>query len=134
MELKDMFQGFVNKDYDELVYIANKEINLAMPTLNELVGEEYAYKLMISILATCTSADGTISDLEIKFLTEITGIESSAIVEIVRGTTDYEFVDKILDAISQDLKNHLLTICLCMMAVDENISGKEVAFFKRLLV
>ncbi len=132
MELSEIFQSFVNKDYDELVKIAHRELNLAIPTLEEFLGDD-AYRVTLALLTTCISADGQLSDIEKKFLNEITGIEIGAMGDIVRGFTDYELVDKLVDSSPKDLKNHLLTLALCTMAVDEHIPGKEVAYFKRLL-
>lgn len=134
MELSEIFQSFVNKEYDELVSIATRELSLAIPTLEEFLGEKDAYRVTLALLATCVSTDRQMSDIEKKFLNEVTGIETHEIGEIVRGFTDYEFVDKLVDSCPRDLKNHLLTLALCTMAVDEHIPGKEVAYFKRLIV
>lgn len=133
MNLDEMLQSMVNKDYDELVAFANTAISRLVTPLARMVGEDYASESLVKFIASCVTADGSLTPLEVKFISEIFGIEESAVYYFVKEVHDYEFADRFFDSLDENLRKHLLVLCCACFAVDEKINRDEIALLKRFL-
>lgn len=133
MTLDEMLKQVVNKDYEELVAIAQTAITHLIPPLTKMVGEEYAYKSIMVFVASCVAADGALTGLEKKFLADVMGIGASDSMEFVKVGTDYAYSDAFYDSLDRTLRWHLTMLCISCFAVDEKISKDEIALLEHFL-
>ncbi len=130
-------QKFVNLDYPELLAIAKDNAAKLLPVFKSLADDGNGAVFLLLFFGTCFAADGKFTELEYKFMSDLTGINDyDALKGIVQSSYDNDSValaDRIFDKCPAELKAELLSLCLCLVSVDETISGAENAFLQRLI-
>lgn len=130
MTFNDLLQQYVNADFDKLANIAKDCISKLYPFFEKRCEDEEApTNLILGTIATCVASDGKFTELEYEFLAEICGMYNyqtlknyvSNFCSIKAVTTTKQLIDT-LDGIN---KQRLLTVCLCVCAVDEHIVHEE---------
>ncbi len=138
MSFDEYLQEFVNRPYEDLVSIAKQGIAAVMPALKRKFNDgETASKYIILMIGACISADGTLTPLEAKFVSEILGkaFDKDVILSLAKTCNDEEtreLIDGVIDSLSKDDKAALCTACISAMCADETISSREVSFIKKL--
>ena len=99
---------------------------------------ETACKAMLIFISTVIGADGKLTGLESRFLSDLIGREDDynetlAVVSALSSEESRALADELIDALPTDAKAAALTVALCFCAVDETISREEVAYFARLM-
>ena len=135
----EILQNYVDKSYDELLFLARENIAEVTPDLVCFFeGKEDAAKALMIIVSACLGADGKLTALEAKFLKDLLGTDDDceSTMQMVATLGDDEsrdLTDRLADALSADKKASLVSFCLCFLAVDETIHRDEVAFVVKLM-
>ncbi len=135
MDFNELLQGFVNKERDELVYIAKRAIGELLPTCKKVDPEHEGYYMMTSIVLTAIGADGTLTQKEREFLREVLEQDDETISQFIKiyNKGMFDLVDNFADKLGADIKAHVLMLVLSVVSCDETISREETAFVKKLL-
>lgn len=133
MDLDNLFRKYVNMSYDELKEVASSNLVEILPRLSEIVGQDNAIKTLIIIISSCTTADGVLTVKEKEFLQDLLAIEPDRAKDLVKEAHDYKFTDDVIDSMSNELRDRVLTLCLCFFAVDEKISKEEISLMIKLV-
>ncbi len=131
----EMMQEFVNRDYEELVKIASVAVAEVLPACRKADPSHDGYVLLAGILLAALNADGTLTDLERKFLYDVLDFDDETISNMLSLYDDsvMELTDTFADNMGDDNKSNVIILCLCICAVDEKISREETAFLRKLL-
>ena len=132
---EELLQHYVNLDYQDLVLTAKKAMNNLLPECAKVDKDNEGYVLLMSIILTAIGADGTLTALERSFLRDVMGLDDEGVSKFIQlyDSRMVEVVDNFADKISQDIKINVMTLCLCVVSVDEKISREETAFIRKLL-
>lgn len=135
---QEILQKYVNLDYEELVTLAKKNLAKVMPYFNSIAKDRKGVLICITFISACLAADGELSSLEIRFVNDVTNSQLTReelfnIAQKFINGGAFDLADEVYDACPAEVRNDLLSFCLCFCAVDETISANEVAFIKRLL-
>lgn len=135
MDFNELLQSFVNKDRDELVYIAKRAIGELLPICKKADPKNNGYNLMAAIVLTAIGADGTLTQKERAFLREVLEQDDEMVSRFI-ATYDkgmFEIVDAFADNLDRDGKSHVLMLVLSVVSSDEKISKEETTFIRKLL-
>ncbi len=133
-KLDELLQEMVNKDYEELVGFGKIALTHLMPVFEQIDADNKGMAVLSSVILSSIGADGTLTTLERSYLRDVTGMGDDAISKFITIYTPdmTELTDKLYDAAPTELKAHLMTFVLTILAVDEKISREETAFIHRL--
>ncbi len=135
---QEILQKYVNLDYEDLLSLAKKNFEKIMPYFNSIAKDGNGSSVCVAFISACLAADGELSTLEIRFVNDLVGshLTRAELFGITQELIDggaFDLADAVYDACPAEIRNDLLSFCLCFCAVDESISTKELAFIKRLL-
>ena len=132
---EEMLQHYVNLDYEDLVLTAKKASVELLPECAKVDTQNEGYVMLMSIILTAIGADGTLTALERKVLRDVMGLDDEGVTKFIKlyDSKMVELVDSFADKISTQVKINVMTLCLCVVSVDEKISREETAFIRRLL-
>ncbi len=139
MTFDELMQKYVNLPYEELVSLADSAFADFGSALVEKVGDDDgAAKFLILLAGTCIGIDDQVTALEGSFLNDVleTEFDYDTLVAMMEGCNSEKtrnFIDEVIDSFDEDNKAALCIFCTCLMAVDETITRKEVAFIKKLM-
>ena len=135
MEFNELMQTFVNKDYDELLTLAKEAMVRVLPICKVVDEENNGMAMLTSILLSAIAADGKLTGLEAKFLSEITGLDAEGIDKLTDMYTGQmvELTDLLADKGGDDLKANILLIVVCLAACDHTICREENAFIRQIM-
>ncbi len=133
MNLDELLQRIVNMEYDEIKNIAQTAVVKVVPLLEKMVGKDNAFTALIVIITSCVGADGNLTPNEKRLMQDVMGVEPENARNVVQNTFDYDFANSFFDNCPDEVKQHLLLLCIAFFAVDERISKEEIDFLKRLL-
>ena len=136
--LNELLQDYVNLSYNQLLNIANRNFEKIAPFFSRLAPDGNCAKYLVPILGAALAVDGKLSQLEYRFMNDFLGggLSYDDVLQLAQDNYNaaaMEYTDKVVDALSGDERTALLSLCLCIMAVDETISREEVAFIKKLI-
>ena len=131
----ELLQGYVNKDYFELVAKARQDIVSLFPACKVVDKDNDGFVMMTSIMLSAIGADGTLTALERKFMKDALEIDDDAVSKFIKMYNGkmVELTDSFADALPVELKADVIDLALCIVAVDEKISREETAFIAKLI-
>ena len=134
----ELLQDFVNKDYDELLSIANGALEVIIEAHSQISPDGQASDFILPFIATTLAVDGQYTQLEHNFLnslleSDIDYEEGKTCMQSYYNTEIFELVDQMIDACGNELKNAIIIFCLCFAAVDETITREGGAYIAKLL-
>ena len=135
---EQLMQNYVNAPYDVLLSVANSSLEKLMPYFAEFAEDGNGANVLLPLLCVTVAVDGKFSELEYKFVKDVTGIDETYdnfknFVQQFYADEWFETVDKLIDSCPDEIKNSLLSFCLSFTAVDEKISREENAFIAKLI-
>jgi hypothetical protein len=137
--LKEIYQQYLDMSNSSRVGIAHKCANAVITYCNNcgISSDDTAY-FIINLFKLCVSADKSTGNPEYEFFKEITGLTVSydSYFDAVNYGSNSDFVaqmDRIIDAMPQDIKNETLVFCLCIMACDGKLTVTEQQLLDRLM-
>ena len=138
MNLKEILEEFIEKDYDELMDI----FRISYLSFLETLEKNYHFPInmvntyAIDLIAASIAADGELAENEITFLKDTFSLKDDQIQKLFeRGKKPYVVngIEHMLMIVFSDVKEYAITLCLSIIAIDEKITREEVAFIERLL-
>ena len=138
MNLKEILEEFIEKDYDELMDI----FRISYLSFLETLEKKYHFPTnmvntyAIDLIAASIAADGELAENEITFLKDTFSLKDDQIQKLFeRGKKPYVVngIEHMLMIVFSDVKEYAITLCLSIIAIDEKITREEVAFIERLL-
>lgn len=136
-ELLKTVQDFVNLEYDQLVQIGKECYENVVNQLLKTFNEEQACISIISLISSAIVADGKLTEKEIQFLTDVTGLSKEKIVENVYPLGTHQNAAKIANMIcdceNNELADDAFVLAICLLAVDETVTRTEYAYIAELL-
>ncbi len=135
MSLNEMLQDFVNKDRDELLFIAKRAMGELLPYCKKVDPDNDGFFMLTAIILTAIGADGNLSALERSFLRDVLEQDDDTISNFIKmyDKRMFETVDKFADALGSEVKAHVLMLVISVASADETICKEETAFIKKIL-
>lgn len=135
MAFNDLMQKFVNKDYPELLSLAQEAVRRVLPACKAVDEEHEGMAMLTAILLSAVAADGKLSGLEAKFLSDLTGLDADGIDKLTDLYTSnmVDVTDVLADNCPAELKADILMLVTCLAACDETISREETAFIRKIM-
>ena len=134
----EMLKKYVNASYSTLLSTANKSLSIIMPVFNEVAKDGNGAGLVLPFICTAIASDGKFSELEYRFIKDVTGVNKSynefkQIIQEYYTDEWIEAVDNLIDNCPDEMKIYLVSFCLAFVAVDETITREENAYIAKLL-
>ena len=136
----ELMQRFVNESYDGLLTLANSAFADLSEHLKKFFhnAPDYPAQSILLLTATCLGADGKLTALEHRFVNDLLDANHSydslsSTVSQLYSAESIETVDKLTDSLDASARASLLTLALCLLAVDETITRDEAAFVAKLI-
>lgn len=135
MDFNQFLQDFVNKDYDELVYIAKKSIADLHPACAAVDKDNDGFFMITSIILSAIGADGTLTEKERALLRDALNVSDEVISKYIKlyDSKMVDLVDSFADSLSTDIKSSVMMLVLSIMCSDEKISKEETALIRKLM-
>lgn len=137
MELKELLQDIVNKDYNSLLFGARtllgdflhdykKQTNITDDLLAIMIG---------TVLSDAVAIDNAISPLEEKFLSDLLGLDRKKIIMFVSlsAKSNHKIFVDFFDTLDKSNKSTIVLLLAYVLSCDEKINVKENNFFMSLL-
>ena len=133
--LNETLQQIVNEDYDTLVGMAKRAIIDILPICKKIDATNDGVMMLTSVLMAAVSADNKLSALESKFIGEITGLSSEAILSLARikPAETAALVDRFADALTPEDKAAVCLLVSTIFACDETINAQENQYLHRIM-
>ena len=130
-----LMQDMVNKDFDELVAIAQNSLVEVLPVCKEIDPDNNGMVMLVAIILSAVAADGKLTVKEKEFLKAALGLSDEAVDNMVKlyNGKEAELVDKFADSISTEIGAHTAIIVSAVAACDETINRDENAFIQRII-
>ena len=137
-EFQKLCREYEKLSYDERRALLEEDSAVLMPVLGAIPGGAEAFAILV--LAAC-AADGKLSVEEYSLFKDVMGIDlsfdaSATIVECAKGKDLLEAADAVVDlfgALSMEIKQLMVSFCLCFCAADGRVSMSEKSFIKKLI-
>ena len=134
----EILKKYVNAPYSTLLSIANESLSIVMPVFNGVAKDGNGAGLVLPFICTAIASDGKFSELEYRFIKDVTGVNKSynefkQIIQEYYTDEWIEAVDNLIDKCPDEMKIHLVSFCLTFVAVDETITREENAYIAKLL-
>lgn len=139
MEINDIIQKYVDLDYNRLLEIATGNMQKILPYFEKTVKDDaQCNEAIMLFLGTVLATDGKFTDLEYKFLNELLGGDmdykrAKKFVASNYSDDNEDYADSIFDACPDEIKSELLSLCLCLAAVDETVTREETRLIKKFM-
>lgn len=134
-KIGEMLQAAVNCDYDTLVCRAKEAVENLTVTFNAIDAESAQYVLML-LIAASVHADGTLSDLERKMVSDVWGSDEDGMEKLLsasdRATEMIDNVKEFAQVVDADTKANIVMLCMTFAAVDKTINKEESGFIRKL--
>ena len=131
-EWNEIYRGYVNDTQDSLAKQAKNYLNEIYDDLVNITGDtDLTSEFIVSLFALLVDADGVISNEEWELFNYIFGTDYtdySTLRKTIDGakmSTNIDSLDNVIDSCSKDLKAKMIKFCLCVCAIDENITISE---------
>lgn len=134
-----LLQNYVNKDFEQLLLLANEALGIIAVAYKRVKPEGGATaNFILPFIATAVVVDGQYTELEHKFVnslleSSLTYEEGTACMNTYAGTEVIDLVGQMIDVCGESVKKALVQFCLCFVAVDETISHEESEYIAKLL-
>ena len=136
-QLVSILQDYVNLDYDQLVKIGKECFNTVVNNLLNVFDQDGAYISVLALISSSIIADGELTEKEIQFLTDVSGLDKDTIINKVYPLGTREQAKKIANTICdcdiRELADDAFTLAICLLAVDESITRTEYEYIAELL-
>ena len=138
VSFEQLMQNFVNAPYSVLLSVANQSVNTLMPVFAKVAPDGNGASVLLPFLCVVVAVDGQFSELEYKFVKDVTGIDQDyedfkKFVQKFYTKEWMETINNMVDTCPADIKNALLSFALSLAAVDETISRVETSFIAKLI-
>ena len=135
---EQLMQNYVNAPYSVLLSVATESLDKVMPFFSQVAEDGNGANVLLPFICTALAVDGKFSELEYKFVSDVTGINSTyeEFKQFVQGFYTIHWIeanDRIIDSCPEEIKHSLLAFCLAFLAVDETITREENAFIYKLI-
>ena len=132
---EEILQNYVNSDYDTLIGLAKQALVDLLPACKAVDAEHDGFLIITSMILSAIGADGVLTGLEKKFLSDVLGQDEATIQKFIGlySSKMAELVDKFADASSAEIKSKILVLVTAVAAVDEKISHQETALLRKIL-
>lgn len=130
----ELMQKYVNTDYEVLLSFGKEAVSRVLPVCKQVDPDHNGYYMLTAIILSAIGADGVLSALEKKLLTEMMDLKEALVDAFIRmyDPAMVEVTHKFCDDISEDVKADTIMLVTIIAAVDEKISREETAFIKEL--
>lgn len=135
MDFNELMQTFVNKDYSELLSLAKEAMVRVLPVCKAVDEENNGMAMLTSILLSAVAADGKLTGLEAKFLSDLTGLDAAGVDKMTDLYTSkmVDITDVLADKAPTELKADMLVLITSLAACDETISRDETALIRKII-
>ena len=135
MDYNTLMQEFVNKDYSELLSLARQAMQNVLPACKAVDTQHDGMAALTAILLSAVAADGKLTGLEAKFLSDLTGLDAAGVDKLTDLYTGnmVDITDLMADKGGKELKTNIMMLVVCLAACDETISRDENAFIRKIL-
>lgn len=138
MTLRELLQDYVNLPYDQLVKKATNYLNELMPTFIKYSSDGNGADFAVAFIFCSIASDGKLTDTEYNFLNDVfhaNHVYDSVKLKIAQYYNQgiMELMDNIIDSSPKQVKNKILHLCACFLAVDETVTREEIGFITKLL-
>ena len=133
--INELLQDFVNKDYDELVKLAQNALVEIMPACKAADPENEGVLLGCCLMLAAVGADGILTAKERQFFKDVIGFDDEKIDNLIKiyDSRMAQLADNFADALPQELKVQVAIFVLAFVSCDEKISSEETAFVRKLM-
>ena len=134
-----LLQNYVNKDFDQLLLLANEALGIIAVAYKRVNPEGGAMSnFLLPFIATAVVVDEQYTELEHKFVNSLlesnfTYEEGKACIHTYDGAKVIDLVEQMIDVCGESVKKALVQFCLCFVAVDETITHEESDYIAKLL-
>ena len=138
VSFEQLMQKYVNAPYSVLLSVARESVNTAMPVFAKVSKDGNGASILLPFLCVVVAVDGKFSELEYRFIKDVTGIDETYegfknFVQQFYSDEWVETIDKMVDACPDEIRTSLLSFAIALAAVDETISRVETAFIAKLI-
>ena len=138
VSFEQLMQKYVNAPYSVLLSVARESVNTAMPVFAKVSKDGNGASILLPFLCVVVAVDGKFSELEYRFIKDVTGIDETYegfknFVQRFYSDEWVETIDKMVDACPDEIRTSLLSFAIALAAVDETISRVETAFIAKLI-
>lgn len=138
VSFEQLMQKYVNAPYSVLLSVARESVNTAMPVFSKVAKDGNGASILLPFLCVVVAVDGKFSELEYRFIKDVTGIDETYegfknFVQQFYSDEWVETIDKMVDACPDEIRTSLLSFAIALAAVDETISRVETAFIAKLI-
>ena len=135
---QDLLQQYVDMPYDELLKTANQNMDYFIGDIQQKFGTQDGNGFVAVLIGVCLGIDAKLTELENKFLNDVTGAKNSyaenlKFVQQANTEVARKLVEDVVRRLPKKTRATICSFCLCFFAVDETVSKEEIAFLERLL-
>ena len=132
----ELMQKYVDTDHDTLVKLAQSSLVKLMPVFKQVDPKNDGAVMFIATILASVAADGTLTGKEKLFLCEVLGATEQKVDEMVNlyNGAEGELLDKLADALNDELKFEVVNLVASIAACDETIKREEAAFIHKLIM
>lgn len=130
----ELMQKYVNSDYEVLLDLGKQAVAHLRPVCKLVDQKHQGNYMLTAILLSAIGADGVLTALEKKLLTEMMDLKEQLVDSFIRmyDPSMVELTHKFCDEISDDVKADTIMLVTVIAAVDEKISREETEFIRKL--
>lgn len=137
-EFQKLCKEYEGLTYDERRAVLTELSNIVLPATAAITGGTESFEVLV--MASC-AADGKLSVEEYSLFKDATGLDLSfdaakEVIDALKGKELKEAADLVVDAfgaLDEDIKEAMVSFCLCICSADGRVGLRERAFIKKLI-
>ncbi len=125
MDIQQTINYCLSLDYNSLEQFASKNYQTLYDYFKNKLTTKKANAVLDGSIFTFASADGKLTDEEVKFINKFVGIYSSQ--SLMKVTIEYsemdaqETVTRLCQTLNGEIKEAFINLCIAVFAVDKNV-------------
>ena len=130
----ELMQKYVNTDYQVLVDLAKEAVSRLKVPCRTVDPDNDGNYMLCSLVLSAIGADGILSALEKKMLSDVLGLNEGEIQKLISmyDSRMPELSDYFVDKMGEDIKADAILLITTIASVDEKICKEETAFIRKL--
>lgn len=130
----ELMQKYVNTDYSVLVDLAKEAVKRLMPICKQVDPDHGGNYMLASLVLAAIGADGTLTALESKMLSDVLGLDNAGIQKLIKMYDPKmpDLVNHFADNMGEDTKADTIMLVTVFASVDEKIGKEETTFIRKL--
>ena len=134
-QLNELLKEAVDLGYDKLFKAADLALDAVLPACEAFDPDDEGAFLLAAVILSAIGADGVLSAKERTFMKELLDLDDETVDSVIDmyDIRLADIADRFADSMDEDVKAHVASFIIAILACDGNVSREENLFIRKII-